>query len=140
MTTQTVPSNRRLRGVVAVSIVVSLLCIGWWGVRLQWFAAEPDVSEHVVTFEPQTVTLRDGAHARIGLAVVVVGTDGIGPVEAGDELVRAALVDRGLALDAATLRSGDGQLQLRSDLLDAVRGIAPDTRLDRVLLTEVLVQ
>ena len=140
VSTEIAPPNRRLRVVIAVSIGVSLLCIGWWGVKLQWFAAEPDTSEHIVAFEPQTVTLSDGAHARIGLAVVVIGEDGLAPIEESRELVRATLVEHGVTLDVETLRSAEGQNQLRGALLVAVRDVVPEATIDRALLTEILIQ
>lgn len=139
MSTETAAPRRRIRVVVAVSVLVSLVCIGWWGVRLQWFAQEPDVSAHIVTFEPMVVTLADGAHARIAMAVVVLGEDAVAPVHAADELVRGAVVEEALRREAPTLRSGDGQDALRRDLLAAVRALVPDAAVDRVLLTEVLV-
>ncbi|MFA9446020.1 flagellar basal body-associated FliL family protein [Egicoccus sp. AB-alg6-2] len=140
MTTEIAPPTRRIRAVVAVSIVVSLVCIGWWGVQLQWFAREADVSEHVVTFEPQVVTLVDGTHASIALAALVIGEQAVAPVSEATDLLRAKLVEVALEYDAERMRSGDGQNELRGQLLRELRDLAPGTRIDRVLLTHVLVQ
>ncbi|HSK24007.1 MAG TPA: hypothetical protein VK906_12560 [Egicoccus sp.] len=139
MTAEIVPKSRRWRAVIAVSILVSLICIGWWGVRLQWFVREPDISEHVITFDPQVVTLGDGAQAQLGVAAVVIGEDGVAPVAGAADAVRAMLVEHGLTLDVGVLRSGDGQNRLRADLVGELRRLAPEAAIERALLTEVLV-
>ena len=96
----------------------------------------------IITLEPLTTTLGEATlrHARVTLALVLA--EGQDPVTVGQRTpeLQDALLREVARMDADHLRSSEGSEQLRQQLTEDARGIWGEEVVQRVLLTELLVQ
>lgn len=136
--------RRSLLGILLVILVV--VAVGaaatWWFVLRGPAEAAPLEDGEVVVLEPLTTTLGESSlrHARVNLAVVLVGGEDPEVVEAKAAILQDALLREVARMDADQLRSSEGSDRLRDRLTREAHEIWGDEVVRRVLLTELLVQ
>jgi flagellar basal body-associated protein FliL len=136
----TVPARASRRWLLlTVLLAVSAACVAWWVHHLELLPEPRQDAAEIVELETQTVALGQSRHhARIGMALVVRGEASV--VEQAQTMLSATVVEVASGFDADTLRSADGSQRFREQMLAGARAVLPDLDIDRVLLTELLVQ
>lgn len=152
--TATEPQKGKLK-----TILVAVIALGIIGAAAYVFllggssttdeaAAEPEPAEvavadgEVIDVATMTVNLAGGSeqYARVGFAVVLSAEADPSAVEARFALLKDAALTRISGYAAADLLSPEGLAGLRLDLTEAAGEVWPDGEVNRVVLTELIVQ
>jgi flagellar basal body-associated protein FliL len=133
--------RRRLLAVVLIGLLLAGGVAGALALRGS-SAPAPDEQGEIVVLEPLTTTLGEDAphHARVGLGLVLTAGTDVEVVPARVALLHDALLRELAMMHADELRSAEGSAQLREALSAQARVIWGGEVVQRVVLTELMVQ